>query len=82
VKGSTAVLNSAFSWWTKGRLLDVQNQAVLVSLLLMDDIKDERKDQYGNEPVWRLEGRKWQEKAKKMLRRANLMGYYVNSCRN
>lgn len=66
----------------EGRWLDARNQAVLVSLLLMEDIKDERKDVQGNEAVWRLEERKWQKEAKKMLHRANLMGFYTATVRN
>ena len=61
----------------EGRWDDPRNQAVLVSLLLMEDVKDDRKDAQGNEAVWRVEEAKWQAEAKKMLRRANLLGLYL-----
>lgn len=63
----------------EGRLLDVNNQAVLVALLLMDDLKDERKDADGNEALWRLDEKRWIEKAKSMLRRANMQGLYTTT---
>lgn len=61
----------------EGRLNDPQNMAVLVALLLMDDIKDERKDGAGNEAVWRLEEKRWKDKAGAMMMRAVLQGYYA-----
>jgi len=66
----------------EGRFFDVRNQAVLVSLLLLEDVKDEKKDVDGQEAVWRVEEKQWQQDAKKMLRRANLQGYYLHTLRN
>ena len=62
----------------EGRFLDATNQAVLVAMLLMDDVKDDRPDVDGALPVWRVEEIKWKAEAKKMLLRANLMGLYLN----
>jgi hypothetical protein len=59
------------------RFPDTGNQAVLVSLLLLEDIRDERKDVDGQGAVWRLEEQKWKEEAAKLIRRANLMGLYL-----
>lgn len=61
----------------EGRFSDAKNQAVLVALLLMDDVKDDRPDTDGALPVWREEQIKWEQEAKKMLRRANLLGYFL-----
>ncbi|MCL4743860.1 MAG: hypothetical protein KJZ83_00445 [Burkholderiaceae bacterium] len=66
----------------EGRWLDARNQAVLVALLLMDDVKDDRKDVKGEGAVWRLEERKWQKAARKILRRAMTLGFYTSSMRN
>ena len=54
----------------EGRFPDVRNQAVLVSMLLLEDVRDERKDVDGQGVVWRLQEAKWQEEAGKMLNRA------------
>ncbi len=62
----------------EGRFLDATNQAVLVAMLLMDDVKDDRPDVDGALPVWRVEEIKWKAEAKKMLLRANLMGLYLS----
>ena len=61
----------------EGRFADVRNQAVLVSLLLMDDVRDDTPDVNGALPVWRLEEAKWKKAAKQMLSRAHLMGLYL-----
>ena len=61
----------------EGRLFDVQNQAVLVAMLLMDDVKDDKKDVNGQLAVWRVEEIKWKTAAKKMLHRAMLAGFYA-----
>ena len=61
----------------EGRFRDAANQAVLVSMLLIDDVKDDRPDVNGALPVWRLDEMRWKAEAKKMLARANLMGFYV-----
>lgn len=61
----------------EGKWNDPRNMAVLVSLLIMDDVKDDRPDENGNLPVWRVEEPKWIAAAKKMLHRANLLGLYL-----
>ena len=61
----------------EGRFPDVRNQAVLVSMLLLEDVRDERKDVDGQGVVWRLQEAKWQEEAGKILNRAILMGLYA-----
>ena len=60
----------------EGRMADKTNQAVLISLLLLDDVADERKDSNDAGAVWRLEETKWKEEAKKLLQRALLIGLY------
>lgn len=62
----------------EGRWHDKTNQAVLVSLLLLDDVKDETKDVNGANPVWQANEAKWTAKSKDMLRRANLQGLYLS----
>ena len=61
----------------EGRIFDVQNQAVLVTMLLMDDVKDDSKDVKGQGAIWRVEEIKWKSAAKKMLHRAMLAGFYA-----
>ena len=63
----------------EGRLQDKGNMAVLVALMLMEDAKDDRKDTAGNDPIWHLEERKLRDEAKKLVRRANLSGYYLQN---
>jgi hypothetical protein len=66
----------------EGRLTDVGNQAVLTAMLLMEDIKDERKDERGQGVVWRLEEQRWKNEAKKLISRSVLMGLYAaRSCK-
>ena len=62
----------------KGLYADPRGQAVLVSMLLIEDIKDSRPDVDGQGPVWRLEEQKWNVEVKKLLSRANLMGLYLS----
>lgn len=57
---------------------DKTNQAVLVSMLLLEDVRDDSKDVDGQGSVWRLQEAKWQTLAKDILRRANLQGMYLN----
>lgn len=52
------------------------NQAVLVSLLLMEDVKDEEPDTNGYRPVWKANEKKWRAEAGKLIMRANIMGLY------
>ena len=61
----------------EGRFPDVRNQAVLVSMLLLDDIKDDRPDVNGLSVVWKLEEARWASEADKLISRANLMGLYL-----
>lgn len=60
----------------EGRYTDPLNNAVLVSLLLIEDIKDDAPDEKGQLVVWKLDEKKWEAKAKELIRRANIMGYY------
>lgn len=61
----------------EGRLNDPQNVAVLVALLLMDDIKDDKRDEAGNEVVWRMDEKRWKDAAGRMMMRAVLQGYFA-----
>jgi hypothetical protein len=66
----------------EGRLADVGNQAVLTAMLLMEDIKDDRKDDRDQGVVWRLEEQRWKNEAKKLIGRSVLMGLYAaRSCK-
>jgi hypothetical protein len=58
---------------------DPRNQAVLVALLLLDDVKNDKPDVNGELPVWKLDEILWKTEAKKMLRRANLLGLYIKA---
>lgn len=60
----------------EGRFNDPQNMAVLVALLLMDDVKDDRTDQAGNEAHFHVQEKKWKDNAGRMMTRAVLAGYY------
>ena len=62
----------------ENRLRDKGNQAVLVSLLLMDDVRDEEPDENGFRPVWMINERKWREAASKLMTRASIMGFYAS----
>jgi hypothetical protein len=58
----------------EGLLQDPRSQAVLVSLLLIEDAKAE----HPAEPALvRLEEEQWRKEAKKMLHRARLLGLYL-----
>lgn len=61
----------------EGLLDDKQNQAVLVSLMLIDDVKDDRKDVQGQSAVWEVDETRWKAKAGDMLFRAHLQGLYL-----
>ena len=61
----------------EGRITDVRNQAVLVAMLLLDDIRDDSKDVLGAGVVWRLQEGQWRKEAQRLLNRALLMGLYV-----
>ncbi|WP_113152751.1 hypothetical protein [Nitratireductor sp. OM-1] len=60
----------------EGFLHDRTNQAVLVSLLLMSDLEDDRKDEAGEEAVWRMTQARWKSAAGKLHVRAALQGVY------
>ena len=66
----------------EGRLSDVGNQAVLTAMLLMEDIKDDRKDDRDEGVVWPLVEARWKKDAGKLLSRCVLMGLYVASSCN
>jgi hypothetical protein len=66
----------ALSLVSEGRIEDKQNQAVLVSLLLIDDLKDESKDTAGNGAVWKFEEQRLVLEAKKLIGKSVLMGLY------
>lgn len=61
----------------EGIWTDAHHQAVLVSLLLIEDVKDDRKDVAGNEVVWKLEEKRWSNKAHDMMVAARLQGLYL-----
>ena len=61
----------------EGRFPDARNQSVLVSMLLIDDLKDERPDTEGELAVWKFEETKLAAEASKLIARANLMGFYL-----
>ena len=61
----------------EGLLDDPANIAVLVALLLMEDAKDENKDEQGNQPLYALAEARWRSKAKEMLVTAHLSGLYL-----
>lgn len=61
----------------EGLLDDKQNQAVLISLLLIEDCKDDRKDINGLDPVWHADEARWKAKARDMLLNAQLQGLYL-----
>ena len=61
----------------ESRLADIRSQAILVALLLLNDIKDDSKDVRGEGVVWCLQEGVWRREAKKLLSRASLMGLYV-----
>ncbi|WP_339084788.1 hypothetical protein [Hyphomicrobium sp. ghe19] len=63
----------------EGLLEDKQNQAVLVSLMLIDDVKDDQKDVNGAESVWRVDEARWKASAGNMLHRAHLQGLYLRT---
>lgn len=60
----------------EGRIKDPRSQAVLTSLLLLNDLRDDTKDEAGNEPIWPFQETRLREDAKKLLMRANLMGHF------
>lgn len=57
----------------EGYAIEPRSQPVLVSLMLMDDIKD---DKIGP-AVWKMEERKWDDLAGTMLIRAKLLGNFL-----
>lgn len=61
----------------EGFIRDARNQAVLVALLLMDDLKDERPDVKGQGVVWGIREQAWKKSAGAMHVRAALQGVYT-----
>lgn len=61
----------------EGFIRDPQNMAVLVALLLMDDLKDDRPDDKGQGAIWHLKEREWRKVAGNMHVRAALQGVYT-----
>lgn len=61
----------------EGFIRDPKNMAVLVALLLMDDLKDDRPDDKGQGTVWHLKEREWRKAAGSMHVRAALQGVYM-----
>lgn len=55
---------------------DRGNMAVLVALMLLDDVKDEKPDANGVKADWGLEEQRWKTGARKILSRAVLLGLY------
>ena len=60
----------------QGRIFDKGNQAVLVSMLVLDDVKDDKPDENGETAHWHVREKVWKLLAKKMLRRAEQLGLY------
>lgn len=61
----------------EGLLDDKQNMAVLVSLLLLDDVEDDRKDAEGREALKVADHTRWKTYASAALSSANLHGLYL-----
>ena len=64
----------AEGFWT-----DVHNQSVLVSMLLIEDVKDDRPDENGALAVWHEQEHRWQKKARDLILRAQLQGMYART---
>ena len=60
----------------EGRILDKGNQAVLVSMLLLDDVKDDKPDENGETAPWHVREKTWKLMAKRMLKKAEQMGLF------
>lgn len=63
----------------EGLLDDKQNQAVLVSLMLIDDARDTNKDVNGQGQLRRVDEVFWKQKAGDMLLSAHLQGLYLRT---
>lgn len=63
----------------EGLLDDKKNQAVLVSLMLIDDAKDDNKDVNGQGQLSRVDEVFWKQKAGDMLLSAHLQGLYLRT---
>ena len=61
----------------EGRLPDRNNQAVLCGLLFLEDAKDEEPDVNGERPIWSIRSKVLEDKAGRLIIRANLLGYYM-----
>jgi hypothetical protein len=60
----------------EGRILDKGNQAVLVSMLLLDDVKDDKPDENGETAPWHVREKAWKLMTKRMLKKAEQMGLF------
>ena len=63
----------------EGYFADVQNMAVLVAMLLLEDVKSEEPDVNGARPVWSAHEAKWRSAARDLLRAAQWLGYYAQT---
>lgn len=75
-EGLYCVVSFILKLVAEGRLADKTNMAVLVSLQLMDDIRDEKPDEKGEGIQWYVREKAWQTAAGKLLSRAVLQGLY------
>ena len=60
----------------EGLIIDKGNQAVLVSMLLLDDVKDDKPDENGETAPWHVREKTWKLMAKRMLKKAEQMGLF------
>ncbi|MCO5157853.1 MAG: hypothetical protein M9945_14085 [Aquamicrobium sp.] len=61
----------------EGKWKDAKNQAVLVSMLLVDDVRDEVRGRADTGPVWVAQEKRWHDAAGGLMIRAMLQGLYV-----
>ena len=66
----------------EGLLTDVRSMPVLSALLLLEDLKNEEPDVNGERPVWALKEKRFREQGYGLLKRAQLLGYYIPGLRN
>lgn len=63
----------------EGLLNDPKNQATLVALLIMEDVKNDEPDVAGQRPLWQVNQSLWRKEAGQMLIRAKLLGMYTRT---
>jgi len=66
----------------EGCLDDKTNMAVLVSLMLIEDAKDDKPDDAGNSLVAELKQARWRSAARRLHSRAALQGVFLPRLRN